>query len=158
MKPWFDCLAHAKKVLLRRGCGEQHAEDLVQEAFMRLELYRREHEVREPEAFLVRTAINLSVDAHRHDRLHPTELLTEHTVAVDITPSQDEVFAARERLDRVTAGLHQLSPRTRDIFLGHRVDGLSYKALAQAHGISISAVEKHIAKAVLFFSEWMAGW
>lgn len=52
----------------------------------------------------------------------------------------------------------QLSPRTRRILLGQRLDGLSYAELARREGISVSAVEKHVAKAVAFMMAWMREW
>ena len=41
-----------------------------------------------------------------------------------------------------------LSPRTKDIFLMHRLYDMSYAQIAAHLGISVSAVEKHIASAM----------
>jgi RNA polymerase sigma factor (sigma-70 family) len=68
-----------------------------------------------------------------------------------------EVLAARERLQKVLAGLESLGPRTREIFLLHRLDGLKYREIAAQLGITVSAVEKHIAKATLFLVTWVEG-
>jgi RNA polymerase sigma-70 factor (ECF subfamily) len=75
----------------------------------------------------------------------------------DHAPLQDEVLAARRRLARVQEGLKRLTPRTREVFLMHRLDGLKYREVAERLGISQSAVEKHIAKAALFLTEWTEG-
>ena len=155
MKHFADYIAHLTRLLRRKGRTEQDAEDLVQEAFIRLQMYQRDHDVLEPKAFLVRTVLNLSIDNYRHDQSHPSNQLTDEMVVIDTTPGPDEVFAARQRLDRLSTGLHELSPRTRDIFLAHRMEGQSYIQIAAHHAISLSAVEKHIAKAVLFLTEWM---
>jgi DNA-directed RNA polymerase specialized sigma24 family protein len=40
----------------------------------------------------------------------------------------------------------------------HRLNNLKYHEIASQLGISQSAVEKHIAKAVLFLTEWTEGW
>jgi len=42
--------------------------------------------------------------------------------------------------------------------LAHRVDGLTYREIADQHGLSISTVEKHIAKATMQLITWMEGW
>jgi RNA polymerase sigma-70 factor (ECF subfamily) len=55
-------------------------------------------------------------------------------------------------------GLGRLNEKTRDIFLAHRIDGLSYQEIARQHRLSISSVEKHIAKATLVMTSWMEGW
>ena len=51
-----------------------------------------------------------------------------------------------------------MNDKTRAIFLAHRVDGLSYQEIARIHGLSISSVEKHVAKAALMVTGWMEGW
>ena len=37
---------------------------------------------------------------------------------------------------------------TRDVFLRHRLDGWSYERIALEYGMSVTAVEAHIARAV----------
>jgi RNA polymerase sigma-70 factor (ECF subfamily) len=51
-----------------------------------------------------------------------------------------------------------LSDKTRAIFLAHRLEGLSYQEIARLHGMSISSVHKHIAKALLVITGLMEGW
>ena len=48
-----------------------------------------------------------------------------------------------------------MSPRRREVFLLNRVDGYSFTQIAQRLDITLSMVEKHAAKAVLFLTEWM---
>lgn len=55
------------------------------------------------------------------------------------------------------AALDSLGPRTREIFLLHRLDGLKYREIAAQLDITVSAVEKHIAKASLFLVNWVEG-
>ncbi len=156
MRDLLQIVRHLKHVLRRHGRNDQEAEDLIQDAFVRLECYRKEHEVEHDEAFLVRTVVNLSIDAHRTSRERPeTETLVEETLVIDTTPRPDEIFLARERLDRLSGGLDAMSPKTREIFLAHRLEGLGQAEIARNYGVSLSAVEKHIAKAVLFLTEWM---
>ena len=112
-----------------------------------------------PAGFLVRTAANLAVDRHRkRTRIarEPVDVL-EGRLEDDL-PLQDEVLAARERLGRVQAGLERLPPRTRQVFVMHKVEGMKLREIAAALGITQSAVEKHVAKAVLFLTEWTKGW
>lgn len=136
------------------------AEDYLHSAYLRLEDYRRQVRVDNPAAFLVRAAVNLSRDELRHDRVRSESGQNIHDL-IDISdtrPLQYEVIATRRRLERVKAGLDRLSPRTRQIFLMHRIEGLKYRVIAEKLGITISAVEKHIAKAALFLTEWAQDW
>ena len=75
----------------------------------------------------------------------------------DEQPMQSEMLAARERLENVLAGLDSLGARTREIFLMHRISGLKHRDIAARLGITVSAVEKHIAKASLFLLSWTDG-
>ncbi len=151
-------LASIRAALRRRGNSVQDAEDLVQEAWMRLARYQREQEVAQPEAFMMRTALNLAIDAHRARVTRGEEVLVEEVVIVDFAPTAEGVLLAKERLARLSQGVGRLSETTRTVFLAHRVDGLPYGEIARAHGLSISAVQKHVAKATLQLTTWMEGW
>jgi RNA polymerase sigma factor (sigma-70 family) len=155
---WKALFARVKSALMRRGRSEHDADDLVQEAWVRLACYEREHEVECADAFLMRTALNLSIDSHRMQARHDDEVLTEETLVLDTRPSADAVLLAKERLARLSTGLGRLNPKTRDIFLAHRVDGLSYAEIARRENLTVSSIEKHIAKATLLTTAWMEGW
>jgi RNA polymerase sigma-70 factor (ECF subfamily) len=162
-----DCLPRDRsgwRALVRRvGRATRRpgqAEDLLHSAFLRLEEYRSRHTVENPAAFLVRVAVNMAVDERRHERVRSEipESIHDLIDLSDDRPLHDEVLAARERLERVKAGLAELSPRTREIFLMHRIEGLKYREIAARLGITVSAVEKHVARAALFLAEWIEGW
>lgn len=158
IRDWQSVFARIRSALLRRGRSEQDADDLVHEAWIRLASYSREHPVDQPEAFLMRTALNLSIDAHRASAIRGEQVLLEDVVIIDARPSADDAVLARERLARLSECLMRMNEKTRAVFLAHRVDGLSYKQIAAQQGITVSAVEKHISKALLLVTGWMEGW
>jgi RNA polymerase sigma-70 factor (ECF subfamily) len=143
---------------MRRGRSEQDADDLVQEAWVRLACYERENHVEQPEAFLMRAALNLSIDAHRANTTRGEQVLLEDVVLLDARPGVEDVLLGRERMARLSECLARLSDKTRAIFLAHRLEGLSYQEIARLHGMSISSVHKHIAKALLVITGLMEGW
>jgi RNA polymerase sigma-70 factor (ECF subfamily) len=157
-RDWSGVFSRVRAALMRRGRTEQDADDLVQEAWIRLACYGRDHLVEQPEAFLMRAALNLSIDAHRARETRGEEVQVEDVVLVDATPGAENALLARERLVRLSKCLAQLNDKTRAIFLAHRIDGVSYQEIARRHRLSISAVEKHIAKAVLVITGGMEGW
>ena len=140
-----------------RTRGRSDAEELLHAAYLRLLRYKARQTVENVGAFLVRTAVNIGVDNYRHDRFI-ADVSPENTGLCENSPLQDEVLASRARLERVRQGLARLTPRTREVFLMHRLDDMKYREIAQRLGISQSAVEKHIAKAALFLTEWTEGW
>ena len=100
--------------------------------------------------------MNLAIDESRRRRNSPFADCTAETLDVaDSAPGPAEVWAAELRLNRLNAGLAAMGDRTRSILLAQRVDGMSYVEIARREGISVSAVEKHIARGVLFLTQWM---
>jgi RNA polymerase sigma factor (sigma-70 family) len=153
-----QALANIRAALRRRGNSVQDAEDLVQEAWVRLARYQREQVVDQPEAFMMRIALNLSIDAHRTRMTRGDEVLAEDVVIIDLAPTAEESILAKERVARLNEGVNRLSETTRAIFLCHRLDGLTYGEIARARGVSVSTVHTHVAKATLQLTRWMEGW
>jgi len=142
-----------------RVTRREDAEDLLHDAWVRMT--ERTTAVENAEAFLVRSAANGGWDAYRREqREPPSTVLTETQITLvrDDSPLQDEALIARHRLERLLAGIDQLTPRTREVFLMHRLDGRKHREIAAALGISQSAVEKHVAKAVEVLTDWMENW
>ncbi|WP_431257630.1 RNA polymerase sigma factor [Roseateles chitinivorans] len=155
---WTRSFARVRSALMRRGRSSQEADDFVQEAWLRLACYESSQPVDRPEAFLMRTALNLSVDAHRARSTHGDHVLAENVVLMDTAPGTEAIVLARERVARLSECVSRLRPKTRAILLAHRVDGRTYQDIALEHDLSISTVEKHVAKATLLLTSWMEGW
>lgn len=144
-----------QRLLRSRGRSPDDTDDLIQEAFLRLQLYCKDQAVEQSEAFLVRTALNLSVDERRRAR-HRTTVQTpvELLPLIDTSPPLEEIMAAQQRLQRVKKALDAMTPRLREVFILHRAEGYNYEQIGEQLGISKSTVEKHMAKAALFFDQW----
>jgi RNA polymerase sigma-70 factor (ECF subfamily) len=54
----------------------------------------------------------------------------------------------REALQVVVSAIEGLPTRTRDVFVLHRFEEMTCSGIAEQLGMSISAVEKHIMKAL----------
>jgi RNA polymerase sigma-70 factor (ECF subfamily) len=148
--------ALAGRIARRLGSSDD-AEDLLHSAYVQMAEAGARRSVAAPIPYLVRSAVNLGIDHRRRDKLMDrSESAEEYCLDMaDPAPLQDEVLTARTRLSRLRDGLDRLTPRTREVFLMHRLDGLKYRVIGERLGISQSAVEKHIARAVLFLTEWM---
>ncbi len=150
-------LGRLRRLLRSRGRSSDETDELIQEAFVRLQAYCLDHEIAKPEAFLVRTALNLMIDARRKSGTAPVvQRDIETLLLVDPRPLPEEVLMGQERLRRLSAGIDALTPRVREAFLLHRLEGYSYGQIAEELKLSVSTVEKHIAKASLFLFDWMA--
>src|SRR5688500_13982169 len=142
MATWITQVRKLKQLLRRRGQSPEDAEDLVQEAFLRLQTFLNEgHEVQRPEAFLVRIALNLAVDANRRahrehrDQFEPESI--EDLTLVDLNPTPEEIFSAEKRLIQIRQVLDtKVSVQTREAFFLHRLQGFTHDEIAARLGIN----------------------
>jgi RNA polymerase sigma-70 factor (ECF subfamily) len=155
---WKITMARVTAALMRRGRTAHEAEDLVQEAWVRFASHESEQEIERPEAYVMKIALNLSINSHRERVSHGEEVMLDDVVLIDLRPSIEATLLARERMLRLSEGVARLSAKTRAILLANRVDGMTYQEIAQCHGLSTSTVEKHIAKALFQLTTWMEGW
>src|SRR5262245_12832535 len=97
-----------RKMLLRRGRTYSEAEDLIQDAFLKMQEYcQRGGQVRQPEGFLTRTVLRLAANARRdeHRELYCEEQVEDLTLIVDTTPRPDEVLEGDQCLERMRGAL-----------------------------------------------------
>lgn len=136
----------------RRHVTADHACDVVQQVFTRLAGQHRdgEHGIEKPDAFLRQAARNLIRDEARAAERRSAAL---HVCADDIPLAGHDPIAAleaRDMVQRLEKAVARLKPRTREIFLAHRIDGMSYREIAAKTGLSVKTVEKHMSQAIAF--------
>lgn len=149
-------LRKVRAVVLRSGVAAQDADDVVHEAFVRLEAYARKQEVRSQEAFLVTAAVNLGRDqARRRARMPLDDVEFDILSLADAAPLPEEQLLSQERLRRISSGMQRLDPQTRRCLLDKRLDGLTAAQIAERENLSVAAVEKRVARALLFLTQWM---
>jgi RNA polymerase sigma-70 factor (ECF subfamily) len=83
----------------------------------------------------------------RHAAVHESLEEIHHPIE-DLTP--ERVLLDREALEVVVAAIADLPSRTRDVFVLHRFEEMTCGNIATLLGISVSAVEKHIMKALRY--------
>ena len=151
-----EILRKARRAVVRQGIADQDADELVHEAFLKVEEYQRTHLVRSQEALLVRAAVNLSIDRQRRaGRLPLAEGATLYEIP-DAAPDPARIMEARARLRQVAAGLERLPERTRRILLKRRLENMSYADIAASEDTTTAAVEKLVARATLQLMSWVA--
>jgi len=148
---------------LRHTNDRAEAEDLTQEVFVRI-LRGAATSVQAPDSFVFTIAANLLRDrmrvriAKRADRHVSLDLDTaQDTPAEPLnipaeTASAERTLMDRQRLKAVLQALDELPPRTRDIFVLARLEKLKQAEIASRMGVSVSAVEKHLVRAVAHLS------
>jgi RNA polymerase sigma factor (sigma-70 family) len=156
-----------REVLLRflsARLGEAAAaDDIYQELFVRLRSGALPADLTNPRGYLFRMAYNLANEFTRARRrqtardAHWTDTTT-HKVGVDAiadASAADEALASKERLARVMRALDSLPPKSREVFMMCRVQGLSHRDIAEVMGISTKTVEKHMTAALKHLTLFM---
>jgi RNA polymerase sigma-70 factor (ECF subfamily) len=143
----------------RRRCKNlPQAEDLAQDVIART-LGRAEWAtVDQAKGYIFRTAANLWRDQARHLRVTGgAELSWDENIGNAATEGipLERVLLSEEELHRVDGVLLQLSERTRDVFVLSRLENMKYSEIALMMGISVSAVEKHMIKALAHLAKQM---
>jgi len=136
--------------LSRRTANREDAHDLLNEVFLRLARLRASGTLRldRPKAYLSRIATNLLRDRAKQASRH---MIADHVAADEgrlAGPDQQRLLETRDMLTRVEAAMLKLRPKTREIFMAHRIDGLSYAEIAERTGLSVKGVEKQMSKAI----------
>ena len=150
----LETLAREYRPALRRYFGkraDRHAdvEDLVQDVLVRLAVRGDYDSIEQPEAYLMRTATNVWRDFLRKKRTHAEEAHEEYIegyLLEENGPARE--LEGRQSVDAVLAALGELPKRTRQVFVLCRVEGIRQKSVAKRLGVSVSAVEKHMIRAI----------
>lgn len=134
---------------VRTGCAAS-AEDLVQDAWLKLETARLDGTISNPGGYITRVAQHAVADHLRKERRRGeidaelVDLLWE--TSDDISP--ERTLIGRESLVAVRDALDKLPERTRRIFLMNRLEGVPHRKIAQQFGITDEAVYYHIRRAL----------
>jgi RNA polymerase sigma factor (sigma-70 family) len=145
---------HARAALVtwfRRRIGDAaEAEDLAQECYVRIAGRDGAPIADHFEGYLYQTAKSVLFDRRRRRTVRQADahvsLLPEHDAADESDTLRS--LLARERLRQVSAVLTAMPERTRSIFVLSRLEGMRYAEIAVRFDISVSAVQKHMLRAI----------
>lgn len=134
----------------RRICRNDDPADLVQEAFARLAGYMFRESLTHPASYLQRIARNLLFDRSKRveTKLAAFHVPIDDQFALSVPPDQGLAIEADDMMRAYRQALDTLPEKTRQVFLLHRVEELTYKEIGNRLGISIPAVQYHVARAL----------
>ena len=131
-----------------------HAEDVVQEAFLRFRDATTTRSVREPVAYLYRIVRNLAVDLKRRLKTEGRYVVgSSDDIALEIAeakPSPEATAAARQELLNLAEAMGELPERTRIALEMHRLGGCTLKEIAERRGISVSMAQVLVVEGVAY--------
>lgn len=149
---FMDLRPALQRYLMMRGAAVDEAEDILQEVYLKLSAGGI-GSVDQPRAYLYRMTNNHFL-LHRRTADRRTRREEDWVDAhsgepreLDDQPSAETHLIARQQLAILQGALDALPERTRTIFRRFRLDGEPRRQIAADIGISVSAVEKHLARA-----------
>jgi len=139
-----------RNFIRRRVPNEFEAEDVLQDVFYRLvEANRLLMPIDHVTAWLLQVARNRITDLFRKKK---PENFSDATVVgqddtlllEDLLPSPDAgpdaLYAGRVLLEELEDALDELPEEQREVFIGHEIEGLSFKEMATETGVSVNTL------------------
>lgn len=143
--------ASLKRYFERRVKSRVDAEDLIQEVFLRLARRADFQSIKCIDGYLFEIAASVFHDCLRHRYSRAMDLHEEYREQHSLEEfSPERVLIAEESVEQVTQALRELPERVRMAFVLHRFEGLRQPEIARRLGVSVSAVEKYVMRALAF--------
>lgn len=127
---------------------------MVQDVFARMVARDSSEPVEHLGGYVMKTASSVLADRARLRATHGAGLHVPLDAELhgedEIDPAR--IFSARQALHAATVALLGLPERTRTVFVLRRLEGQAFREIASHLGISVSAVEKHLVRAIKHLS------
>jgi RNA polymerase sigma factor (sigma-70 family) len=138
----------------RRLRGSSDVDDLVQEVFVRVVARDDTTPVGHLGRYLFQTAASVLTDyaRRRSARRADAHIMFDPDLHAEMDFDPEHIVSGREDVAAATAALLSLPERTRTIFVLRRLEGVPAREVANQFGISVSAVEKHMVRALRHLS------
>jgi RNA polymerase sigma-70 factor (ECF subfamily) len=125
-------------------------EDMVQDVFARMVARDSTEPIENLGGYVLKTASSVFADWVRRRSSHAAKahVSFEPELHSEEEVDPERILGGREELQVATKVLLQLPERTRTVFILRRLEGQRFQDIANHLGISVSAVEKHMVRAI----------
>ena len=142
--------------LIKKLGDAETAHDVAQSAFVNVWQYSQANEIDNPKALIFKTAANLALnELRRRKRFFRRNVLTNELVEIgplrnkpSLDPTPEEATSFRQEAKALLAAIDQLPAKPREAYKLHRIEGMSYKQIAEKQKVSVSSVEKYMIEAL----------
>ncbi|GMG86763.1 RNA polymerase sigma factor [Biformimicrobium ophioploci] len=141
---------------LARMLPMPEAEEVVQEAYLRLFMALQKSPEIEIRPYIFRVARNLAISRLRHQRV-----VHEHASAVEMAaenlqqrPNTEHEVCSEQDKQSLLAAINSLPPACRQVFVFRKIEGMSHREISERMGISVKTVENHIARGMRLCREY----
>ncbi len=143
---------HGKELLVfaERHTTGNSAEDLVQEAYLRLLRHPDPISIVNPRAYLYKVISNLGNDLFNYNQVrarHHSDETIDLDTLISSLPEPFTVIDNRLHLEQFLTVLAELPELCQHAFVLNKLDGLNYTEVAKSLGISTKTAQRYIFKA-----------
>ncbi|MFT4938444.1 MAG: RNA polymerase sigma factor (sigma-70 family) [Paraglaciecola sp.] len=124
------------------------AEEVMQEAYLKVFIQISKKTQFEPQPFLFRVARNLAISRIRHQKVisqHACQLTQDDLQLKTIDPNEEAIYTQDQNQLLIDA-VNSLPPACRQVFIFRKRDEKSHSEIAQLMNISVKTVENHLTK------------
>jgi len=131
------------------------AYDLVQEVFARLFVLEGWADIGNPRAYVLRMLRNLAIERIRRSQIVEFQQLAdvEELNLIDDGPDPYRAASAEEQVRRIWNVLESMPPEYRTVLIQRRFEDQPLSGLAHEMGMSVSTLEKRLARAMYLLNE-----
>lgn len=143
-----------KARLKRRLGSEDLACDVLHETYLRVDRLDDALEVKKPQAYLFRIALNIAADRREGDaRLLTGEEVAELLQVADEGLDPERIVGGHAEIRRLLEALCELPAQRRQILIASRLEETPHAEISRRFGISTRTVEKELKAALWFCAE-----
>ncbi|SIT25049.1 RNA polymerase sigma-70 factor, ECF subfamily [Chryseobacterium ureilyticum] len=129
---------------------EEDTEDIVQDIFIHVWRHMDKTDQTPPESIIFKTCKQEVSKFYRRNKLLFT--FSEEEILIE----EEEVFDEdlyKEQISKVERLLNEFPQKTRDLFIQHKIENISYSQLAKENNLSKTAVSKQVNKILSFLKD-----
>jgi RNA polymerase sigma factor (sigma-70 family) len=149
LEAWMLRYGPGLKRYFQKRVSSAEADELVQDVFLAMHQRGAAAPVDNVQGYLFTIAAHLL----SRRRQIVTSALDDEAGRIAESLSPERILISRQEITRVLVAIKKLPPRTRQAFVLHRFENMTYSAIARQLGISVSAVSKLVARALALIAE-----
>lgn len=142
-----------RRYVARLVIRPEDVEDILQDTFLNIHTLKDEHDIRSPKYYLFAVARRTAFRELKRQAARIAESIDD-AIEKGAEPAAyeapaDDALESREHFEVLTQVVSELPPQCRRVFILRKVFGYSHKEISAMMGISISTVEKYLARAMM---------
>lgn len=145
------------RFLSRRAGSREEAEDIIQDAYVRILAVDRTEDIRELERYVWRSALNIATD-HGRARQRWNRIAKALSAQEEhVTPSAEVSANARERWTLLIQAVSELPPRDHQAFMLRVAQSLPFEDVGRAMQVSSRMAKIYVARALVYLQRRLEG-